>query len=280
MLNEQPRELLQMMIERYGLSICDNPNRFEKILRDLCPDHKLEVNLLVIALRENVVADLLKPPANVSTESLFNGLSYRLQVRCGVANFFANWAVKSWTSALQTFLPKAQTKTLPVVENTITSSENVSALSAKSQAIGKFIVQDGVATDTQTHLIWLRFSYGQTWKHEAPVGQVKLVSWHLIFDAISHFNQQGGYAGLTDWRLPTADELKTLIDRIQGKQGHCIDKLVFPGEVLDFWSFLPSLHGHRDAWVINFGNGYEHYEGEYNSHALRLVRGRKRYLAV
>jgi hypothetical protein len=286
MLNEQPRKVLEMIVARYGVSICEEPKRFEKMLRDLCPEHKLEVGLLLIALKENVVEDLLHPPQNVSTELILKSLSYRLQKNCGTAAYFADWAIKSWMKALQAFLPQ---ETSPV--SSFNSTEIITpstppstlpslkiGLTTPPQKVGKFIIQDGIAQDTQTGLSWLRFGYGQTWQNNAPVGQIKLVTWHLITDAITHFNHQGGYAGFKDWRLPATDELKSLINKVQGKSGYCIDKTVFPSEMLEVWSFLPGLHGHRDAWVVNFSNGQDNYAGIYNGYAIRLVRGKNTQL--
>ena len=53
-MTDMPRQQLHYIITHYGRSICDEPKRCEALLKDLCPQHKREVNLLVGALREGV----------------------------------------------------------------------------------------------------------------------------------------------------------------------------------------------------------------------------------
>ncbi|MDP3007730.1 MAG: DUF1566 domain-containing protein [Methylococcales bacterium] len=91
----------------------------------------------------------------------------------------------------------------------------------------RFTVQNGIAKDTANGLIWLRFAHGQTWKNNIAVCDVKAVVWKDAFEVAKRFNQQGGYGGYTDWRLPTIDELKTLIDKVKGVSGNYIDADVF-----------------------------------------------------
>ena len=58
-MTDHPRQQLQHIILHYGRSICDDPKRCEALLRDLCPDNRRETNMLVLALREGVVQELL-----------------------------------------------------------------------------------------------------------------------------------------------------------------------------------------------------------------------------
>jgi hypothetical protein len=96
----------------------------------------------------------------------------------------------------------------------------------------KFIVQDGIATDTDTGLIWLRFAYGQIWLDDTSVGKVKEVCWEDAFDCAKQFNQQGGYADYASWRLPTVSELKSLIDEAKNNY---INADIFPNNTGSFF---------------------------------------------
>ena len=42
-MTDHPRRQLQNIIQSYGPSICDDPKRFEALLRDLCPDNRREI---------------------------------------------------------------------------------------------------------------------------------------------------------------------------------------------------------------------------------------------
>ncbi len=140
--------------------------------------------------------------------------------------------------------------------------------STAQQRIGKFIVQDGVATDTETDLMWCRFAHGQVWQNGTAVGDAEPVKWLTAFDVAKRLNQQGGYAGYTDWRLPTIDELKTLIDK---KLANYINVGVFPNNTVWFWSSSPINGSYSQfAWAVNFkyGNCNNTSNG-----AVRLVRG-------
>jgi TPR repeat protein len=110
-------------------------------------------------------------------------------------------------------------------------------ISNSQKRIGKFIVQDGIATDTTTNLTWLRFSYGQKWENDTAVGAIKSVSWKTAMDMAEKFNEQGGYLDIFDWRLPDIHELRTLIDTIRCEpDDYYIDADVFPNSYDGYWS--------------------------------------------
>jgi hypothetical protein len=217
-LNEQPRKQLQFIITKFGQSVCDDPLRCESSLRESCPDHKLEVNLLITALQEKIPQYLLSYSSLITLERLIKTLARRLENNHGTAEAFAVWAVESWALALNV---------MPI------------AIDIPKQKIGKFIVRGELALDTETNLIWCRFSYGQTWKDSTTSGNAKKVDLKTAFEIAQQFSSQG-YA---DWRLPTTDELKTLLTDIAGKNGYYIDEVVFPGSPRRVWSSVKAGGG-------------------------------------
>jgi hypothetical protein len=58
-MNDLPRQKLKEIIIQYGRSLCDEPQRCEGLLRDLCGQYQKEIAVLVGALKERVPADLL-----------------------------------------------------------------------------------------------------------------------------------------------------------------------------------------------------------------------------
>ena len=147
--------------------------------------------------------------------------------------------------------------------------------SSKPQQIGKFIVQDGVATDTKTGFMWLRFAYGQHWENGTVAGDAKALNWNNAMDIPQEFNQQG-YAGYNDWRVPNIDELRTLVDKVKGKEGNYIDTDVFPKSDLWFWSSSTNTDSSNYAWYVSFYGGYSvnYFKSSYGYVRLvRLVRG-------
>ena len=85
-MNDLPRQKLAEMIAKYGRDLADDPMRCQGLLRDLCPSEcKLEINLLVSALREGVPTDLLASSATPK-EVRFALLRKRLQENLGLAD--------------------------------------------------------------------------------------------------------------------------------------------------------------------------------------------------
>jgi hypothetical protein len=98
-LNE-PRQVLCELIAAHGPSLCDEPGRCEGLLRDYCPLERGKVNVLVNALRERVVADLLNSSDFIPIELLLGRLTKRLEDHNAMRGDMAKWAVESWALAL------------------------------------------------------------------------------------------------------------------------------------------------------------------------------------
>ncbi|MDU9047786.1 MAG: DUF1566 domain-containing protein [Candidatus Electrothrix sp. Rat3] len=137
---------------------------------------------------------------------------------------------------------------------------------------------DGTITDTKTGLIWKRCLEGLSGGN-CEEGKVETYTWDV---AVKRFKNVT-YAGFTDWRLPTIDELKTLVYCSEGKdkEGRCkdgsekptINQQAFPNiEALRVWSGSPNADGSGYAWYVYFGNGFSYALSRSNFSAVRLVR--------
>ncbi len=131
---------------------------------------------------------------------------------------------------------------------------------------GKFVVQDGIAFDTETGLTWLRFAHGQQWEKNNVIGEAKQIGWQDAMAIPIKFNQKG-YAGYNNWRLPNIDELKTLIDRNKGIKGNYIHADVFPKN-------RSSSLNDSGAWLVFFNDGscYDFFKDWLHGGFVRLVR--------
>jgi len=142
---------------------------------------------------------------------------------------------------------------------------------------------DGTVTDVTTRLQWQRCSVGQTWTGSTCSGEISRHNWEEARKLGSRF------AGHNDWRLPTKDELQTLIycssgqpttwnktgDKCQGEfQEPTIDTVAFPNtpSSMFFWSSSPDAGITYYAWFVGFDSGSVYSSFRFNVVAVRLVR--------
>ncbi|WP_375328730.1 hypothetical protein [Microcystis sp. BLCC-F210] len=99
-MNDLPRQKLKEIIIQYGRSLCDEPQRCEGLLRDLCGQYQKEIAVLVGALKERVPADLLASQNSTPAVVFLARLTKKLQDNLGLTEEAARWAVESWALAL------------------------------------------------------------------------------------------------------------------------------------------------------------------------------------
>jgi hypothetical protein len=109
------------IIGRYGRDLGSDARRCGALLKDFCPQDKLQINLLVYAVKESVPADLLGSSGGMPKGVLISRLTKRLQDNHGCEEHRARWAVESWAVALGVL------------------SANDTALDAKTDRIGTAI---------------------------------------------------------------------------------------------------------------------------------------------
>ncbi|MCI5137401.1 MAG: DUF1566 domain-containing protein [Candidatus Electrothrix sp. AR1] len=161
----------------------------------------------------------------------------------------------------------------------------VAASSQHDRTIGQYIDHgDGTITDTKTGLMWKRCSEGLSGVN-CEEGKVKEYEYD---DAVQRFKNVE-YAGYSDWRLPTIDELKTLVycstglrnkDNAgcnRGSEKPTINQQAFPNTDARRRYLSGSLNALCSdcGWIIYFYNGYSHGLSRSYSGAFRLVRGRQ-----
>ena len=85
----------------------------------------------------------------------------------------------------------------------------VLTLSVFSRAEAQFFEEEHLITDVRNNITWLRCSVGQTWDNEAKTCTGELVK--LNHDEIEIALQQASEQLGGEWRLPTLDELESLV---------------------------------------------------------------------
>lgn len=133
---------------------------------------------------------------------------------------------------------------------------------------------NGTVTDTQTGLIWMRCALGQTWdsQNSTCTGTPQVYDWQTALQKVVSFDQAGGFAGSTDWRLPNIKALSSIASY------HCSDPTIalgaFPATPSEsFWSSSP-VEGYAGyAFALDFSKGHVTLAATSTQGAIRLVRG-------
>jgi hypothetical protein len=105
-MNQAVRDKLCQMLAKYGSPLVEDPRRCEGLLRDLCPQDKREIHVLLGALRERVPAELAAPAMRRGAAAAIGRLTKRLEENLALAEEPARWAVESWALALGVVTPK------------------------------------------------------------------------------------------------------------------------------------------------------------------------------
>jgi hypothetical protein len=168
------------------------------------------------------------------------------------------------------------------VEQRIERTESVRpSVPQQDRRIGQYIDHgDGTITDTKTGLMWKRCSEGLSGDN-CKDGEIEKYKWD---DAVKSFDTVK-YAGYGDWRLPTIEELKTLVYCSKGVKskddGECndgserptINQQAFPNtEANWYWSGSPHAYYSDYASFVVFRNGSSFAVSRVSPSAVRLVR--------
>jgi hypothetical protein len=152
-------------------------------------------------------------------------------------------------------------------------------------------------------LIWMRCQIGQSYEKGQCVGEAKKMDQRDAANEIKRINFTNGFAGSKDWRLPSVEELQTLVFCEHGMTGRerawkmsatlsknlpdacrgenylrpTIDPIVFPNAAKDWvWTATPDFERVVNMWAINFSTGSPSPIGRANNQTTaRAVRSAK-----
>ena len=129
---------------------------------------------------------------------------------------------------------------------------------------------DGTITDTKTGLIWKQCLEGQS-GNTCASGSAEQLTWPQALQRAQTVNSGGGFAGASDWRVPTIKELRSLVE--EQCQGPAINLTRFPNPGSSFvWSSSAAAGEAGYAWGVDFGYGGTGWGNKNSGYQLRLVR--------
>jgi hypothetical protein len=82
------------------------------------------------------------------------------------------------------------------------------------------------------------------------------------------------FGGHTDWRLPSKQELQTIVDYSIPYPGPTIKAAYFPSTIASYYWSSTTYASYTDgAWSVNFSDGVVDYGYKDSSYYVRCVRG-------
>ncbi len=281
-MNNHVRQHLFQLINDYGIEVTKDLRRFESLFKDYTQgQYKREVFLCVQAAREGVI-DALQNNKHLPYNVVAAQFTKQLHQDFGLDLHAAKWAVGSWVVVLGLTnkfpppkLPIDNAPTTPITPPTpqqqqITPAHKQIIIPNKLVANRYADQQNGTIVDTKTALHWMRFALGQTWNGKVNLTEAKRFTWQEAINATDEFNQSGGFAGYQDWRVPSVDELKTIVEK--GKKP-AINHAMFPATPLSlFWTSTNAPSINQSAWAVYFYGGSAYWYGKTSYYFVRLVR--------
>ena len=200
---------------------------------------------------------------------------------CNSATFYKNSATKltgTRTACSNPSLPDTgQTKCYNAAGTEITCGTAPVGQDAEYTSANSFTCDpsftdngDGTITDNCTGLMWKTCSEGQTYG-AGPVctGDASTFTWVNALSQCEGLN----YAGHSDWRLPNAKELLSIVN--YQNSDPAINTTYFPATAAyHYWSSTTLVGLPNSAWRVHFFFGYMGNYYKSDSYHVRCVRGR------
>ncbi|MCU0833342.1 MAG: DUF1566 domain-containing protein [Chromatiaceae bacterium] len=155
------------------------------------------------------------------------------------------------------------TTTVALGDNCNRDSDSAAAAASRFSNPG-----DGTLIDASTGLAWKRCSEGQTWDGATCTGSASKHDWREALDLAEGATD----AGHDDWRVPSLDELASLIDKACAHPA--LDLSTFPDTPAGvFWSSTRDATNPAYAWYVHFHDGHAAKGHQSRGAFVRLVRG-------
>lgn len=130
----------------------------------------------------------------------------------------------------------------------------------------------GTVIDSQNKRVWLRCSLGMSWSGGSCEGQSLSYSWSGAADAVAELNAKR-VGGHDDWRLPTVDELNSIVEKQCFGPAISLEAFPFSPES-GFWSASAAAGNNPRAWIVHFLHGQQYIANKDQSWRVRPVAGK------
>ncbi len=113
---------------------------------------------------------------------------------------------------------------------------------------------------------------GLIWEIKTGANKDEKYNWNNAQSVFIKKLNSERFGGFSDWRLPTKDELKSIVDKKNNDLA--INTEYFPNTVASwYWSSTTYASNTDYAWIVNFYYGYDDGTNKTHNRYVRAVRG-------
>jgi len=123
--------------------------------------------------------------------------------------------------------------------------------------------------DKKTDLIWQRCVLGMSWNGSTCSGKAAEMNWEDASVQASNMANQTG----NSWRLPTKEELKSLVENVC--YGKATNETIFPETPSVIWSTSENMSVENFVSAVYFHFGFDYWRVKNDALSVRLVRSQK-----
>lgn len=266
---------LQYLFVRNGKSLLDDPDECYRALLYFCPKstHR-QVDWLITALREGFPQQLLNINSSFDAmEELMRRMTELLQTRHKIPAPKAHWTVETWAFALGILMKARVIPPNGGIEEALTGGPEQFAGWRKVGVTGETLPVNAFSwaavIDEKRQLMWAVNAE----KKACVPNRGKRLMWPEAGNWVEALNGYG-WCGYNDWRLPTREEVESLI--VPATQG-CLQirQDIFTDihdKFYSLWSSSPCPGYENCLWVVHFHNGSTDYGPKGRRYFVRLVR--------
>ena len=165
-------------------------------------------------------------------------------------------------------LPLCLLLSLVFIPGAVAAQTCKSSIVSTTPDAGFTLRNDGTAIHNVTGLTWMRCSLGQNWDGKGCGGTATAYTWEAALQAAA----KQSFAGQSDWRLPSRNELETILE--ESCHSPAINEKVFPATPpAYYWTSSPYTGLANGAWSVDFGYGSVNASVKTGNLNVRLVRG-------
>ncbi len=219
-----------------------------------------ELNTLISQSVYVPVTDVIALPDATKTQASYES-GFWTSTQSMQRNNYA-WLIRS---KLGNILDSDKTNSLMYVRLVRGAANSAQKLAINRSSSNYAVNSDGTVSDLTNNLMWKRCSEGQILSGNACTGALTLYNESTANSLITGYQ----FAGYVDWRIPTLDELLSLVD--YGNYSPATNTVTFPNTSVNN-NYLSSSQMNALRWCLSFVNGSTC--GDTGSMALRLVRNR------